>query len=816
MGFRPQADSTYGCDLPLPRRIWWPWDDPVDTVGFERRISVSKHEEGVLFVAASGTYQVWWDGRGLSTPPAHAPSWRIVHRLPVTLEPGEHVLRIEADPGPHGQPFLLAWLDWCDRAEPRAPGVHGTETAAAGLWRRIGTDGEWWMIANPRAGWAEEVGRAAQSSNGQPGWRPAWAFDGVWAEPWGMPCDVPDDFCRLTDGRQVMTREAVLHVAQVHQGLTSGGTSAKILPDGAMALRPAFPYPPAPFPIPDVRKQDLAYRSREAHSHILNHRLELFEARAPHVVFDLGEETFGRLRLRLRSGGPAIIAVTTGESLPEVHKHLGRVTDVFELRDDESFATGPTGFRYVKVMGLSAGGPGSDAGDATAILEPIEVQHIRYPVEPVGSFSCSDPVLNGIWQLSARTVHLCMQNEIWDGIKRDQLPWMGDLYTEALAVYHAFGDTRPARWSLGVLGELGPVPDRALTAQRYPGLQSMWKRPNTDINGIPSYTLRWVVGLADYLRYSGDRSLIVDLADELTATLEHVRSWVGEDGWWRHRDGWDYVDWAPLSQSERGVFGHLLACQVMGLGAELLEAIGRQGAACRETGRRMADTARREIWRDGRGDLGASHHVPAMLIRSGILRQDEAAAVFQQFLASDPPYRMTYWHRYADLEAAAITGQIAWGLDYIRRHWGPALKIGVTSLWEAFDPAWIGDDPHAVAMVAAEYARYGGYETSLCHGWSAGPAVWLHRAVLGVSPTATGFTTLRFAPALGSLSWAEGTIPSPHGPIRVRLDGSSRGGQATVLVPEDIKVERADNPRARWEVDVRPVHAGSARPDGHS
>ena len=37
-------------------------------------------------------------------------------------------------------------------------------------------------------------------------------------------------------------------------------------------------------------------------------------------------------------------------------------------------------------------------------------------------------------------------------------------------------------------------------------------------------------------------------------------------------------------------------------------------------------------------------------------------------------------------------------------------------------------------MIGGENARYGGYETSLCHGWSAGPAVWLHTAVLGVRP----------------------------------------------------------------------------------
>ena len=387
---------------------------------------------------------------------------------------------------------------------------------------------------------------------------------------------------------------------------------------------------PAPPVIGDIRKQDLAYRSREAHSHIINHWLELYENRAPHIVFDAGAETFARLRLRLRSGGPAIIAVTTGESVPELHRHLGRVSDVFELGNGETFATGPTGFRYVKVMTLSAGRDDSSTATPSVVLEPVEVQHIRYPVEPLGGFACNDPMLNEIWRLSARTVRLCMQNEIWDGIKRDQLPWMGDLYTEALAAYHAFGDTRLARWSLGVLGEIGPVPDRPLTSQRYPGLQSMWKRPGADINGIPSYTLWWLVGLSDYLRYSGDTSLIMDLANELEAALNHVAGWVGADGWWRHRAGWDYVDWAPLSAADRAVFCHLLACQVMGIGATLLETAGRDGSRHRQLQARMADTARREVWKGGEGDLGRSHHVPAMLIRCGILAADEATRVFPE------------------------------------------------------------------------------------------------------------------------------------------------------------------------------------------
>ncbi|RPJ51769.1 MAG: hypothetical protein EHM21_01890, partial [Chloroflexi bacterium] len=509
-----------------------------------------------------------------------------------------------------------------------------------------------------------------------------------------------------------------------------------------------------------------------------------------------GQETFGRLRVTVRSGRPAILAITTGESLNEVQRYARRVTDIIELRDGEGFTTSPDGFRYAKIMALSCH-PQAEA----VVLEPVEIQQICYPIRTRGSFICSDPLINEIWALSERTVHMCMQNEVWDGIKRDQLPWMGDLYTVALAIYHLFGDARLVRHTLEILAEIGPAPARPLAEQRYPGLVAIWKsgggsHPGADrvgamhgdINGIPSYTLWWVIGLYDYFLYTGDDSLILAVSSELEATLAHILDWVGEDGIWRFNGGWDFVDWAPVPRTEREIFCHMLACQALEAGARLLERIGRSPDALRETQSLMAAGARKAWWQKGKA-FGASHHVNAMAIRSGILSREEAAKLFKETLAPAPSYSMTYWHRYLDLEAALRVGQVRWGLDYIRKHWGISLQLGLTTLWEAFDPAWIGPDPHAVSMVGAEYARYGGYETSLCHGWAAGPAVWLHQAVLGVRPAAPGFTMVDFFPNLGGLDWARGEVPTPHGPVRVALHRFADGRVSSEIdVPPGVEL----------------------------
>jgi len=768
------TQSSSGMCLPLPKRLWWPWTESAERVGFDCVFAISTTTEATLVLSTSGTFRIWLDGRRLSFDVPGLPTWRTVCRIPTALVAGTHRLSIEVDAAGQEQAYLVGCLDWED---------------GDGLCR-LATDAAWMMSRNPAAGWAL---RALDDS-----WRQAWAFDGVWAEPWGMPCNAPDDWCRLTTGWQIMDEEQLTSSVCVHQGLVPKGGRAVCSEEGVLELQPVLPFAPAPPAIPQPRPRLEWYRTREAHSLVNNSWLDLFEHRAPHIVLDVGSETFARVQLQLRQGGPAVLALTTGESRNEVDRYDRRVTDVVKLENGETFSTSPTGFRYVKVTALSSdGGP--------VVLEPVAVQHIRYPAEARGRFHCSDGQLNAVWGASVRTAHLCMQNEIWDGVKRDQLPWMGDLYVEALVAYHLFGDARLARRSYSVLGQLGPAPSRPLAMQAYPGLQAIWRTAGGDINDIPTYTLWWLVGLADYVRYSGDLSLVRDLIPELVATLQHLAGRVEPDGFWRAHEGWDLVDWAPLSEEERFCFTHLLACQAMGLGIRLLADVGRQDPDLADAHARMLQAARR-VWLDRSIGFGLSHHTNAMAIRSGLLTREEAEAIFSEVLSKDAPVRMTYWHRYADLDAAMRVGDVTWGLDYIRHHWGPAVDAGYTTLWETFDAAWLEmPDPHAVTIVGSEHARYGGYETSLCHGWSAGPIPWLHQAVLGVRPAADGFASVVFSPNLGDLSWAEGVVPTPLGDIAVKLTCGEHTLQASIFLPRATDLIIPDQVRNEWELCIERV-----------
>lgn len=765
--------------LPLPRRIWWPWNQPASRVGFVRVFSVSQTTGSVLYLSASGPYQVWLDEIRLQEPESNSPAWRDMHRIPVQLIAGVHQLVICAEPGQHGipftmdpirassalweeiptigQPYLLACLDWSENGQNI----------------RIATDANWRMCHNPPAGWPEDPDNVELF--------PAWAFDGVWAEPWGMPCNTPEDFCRLNHGWQALHKANLTQVVDQSTGLSTLGGSVCIQENGTIRMKPVKPYPLDPPRFSTSRMGSVSYFAHAAQDQMINTWLDLFEARAPYVVFSSTGEAFARVKVTLLSGGPAIVAITTGESIGEIHRYARRRSHVFRLENGQSFVTAPVGLLYVKVMVLSTD---SDA----VVLAPVELQRIEYDQPVQGTFSCSDPQINAIWKASARTLALCMQNEIWDGIKRDQLPWMGDLYVEALAAYHLYGDASLARHTLAVLSEMGPGQPLPLSQQRYPGLRAAWQNSSGDINTIPTYTMWWVIGLADYFRYTGDRSLIEEVSEPLISVLRHIAAHLDENFIWNFQRGFDFVDWSPISPEERLCYTNLLAAQVLAAGANLLKGVKRSPESFDQLAQAMR-AAVHHRWDLANWRFASSHHLPALFINTGWLPKAGAKQLFAQTLFEDAPLNMTFWHRYLDLAAAGRVGETQWGLNYMRRHWGPALKAGTDTFWEVFDQAWLGADAHRLTIVSQEYADYGGYGTSLCHGWSAGPCAWLPQAVLGVVPHEPGFTSITFQPALADLDWAEGVIPTPHGSIEIELVRSKDDKcLSNICVPNGIKL----------------------------
>lgn len=166
------------------------------------------------------------------------------------------------------------------------------------------------------------------------------------------------------------------------------------------------------------------------------------------ITLDYGRELHGGLRLTLGSSSrpePSLVRIRFGESVQECMSDtrntkpcVGYSTDdhakrdiVVEIPRDGQMEIGNTGFRFVRIDLLRT-------GVTVAVKEAAAI--FRYRDLPyVGSFACSDSRLHSIWLTGAYTVQLCMQEFLWDGIKRDRLVWIGDMHPEVATINAVFG-----------------------------------------------------------------------------------------------------------------------------------------------------------------------------------------------------------------------------------------------------------------------------------------------------------------------------------------------------------------------------------------
>lgn len=121
----------------------------------------------------------------------------------------------------------------------------------------------------------------------------------------------------------------------------------------------------------------------------------------------------------------------------------------------------------------------------------------------------------------------------------------------------------------------------------------------------------------------------------------------------------------------------------------------------------------------------------------------------------------------SDLDARFAAGDTAGALQLLRGEWGP-MTTGPDggTMWEKLAP---------------DGTINGG--SSLAHAWSTGPTSALTSYVLGVTPASPGYATWQVAPQPGSLGWAEGAVPTPHGDITVKWASSPTGFAIAVQAP---------------------------------
>ena len=506
------------------------------------------------------------------------------------------------------------------------------------------------------------------------------------------------------------------------------------------------------------------------------------------IILDFGHEIHGGFKLVISSCAPLVtpqVRLRFGESVSETCSELNSSKSVAEtgsksevdlksntatndhaIRDMVltvpfygQMEVGNTGYRFVRIDLLTPGQT-INLKEATAILRYRDIPYL-------GTFRCSDQRLNDIWMTGAYTVHLNMQEYIWDGIKRDRLVWLGDMHPETSTIGNVFGDEESFYASMDLACQQYPLP--------------AW------INGMSAYSLWYLIIQYDWYMRFGHKEYLEKHRDYILGLVDLIDKCIDAQG--NDAMGAHFLDW-PSSTNSEGVDAgyHALLVWAMQDAQRMSILLGDEARAqkCRE----VEDRLRRKVVNPNGLKQAAS-----LMAIAGLM---DPAKACRDYVSVGGPKGFSTFYGYYMLEALAMDGRYEEAMDIISQYWGGMLDMGATTFWEDFDLEWTRNAgridafvPEGKKDIHGDFGAYcyPGFRHSFCHGWASGPTAWMSTHVLGVEILEAGCKRVRITPHLGRLHWAEGTFPTPYGQISIRHERRADGSvKSSIKAPKGVKV----------------------------
>ncbi|MET7745701.1 alpha-L-rhamnosidase C-terminal domain-containing protein [Streptomyces sp. NPDC005385] len=481
--------------------------------------------------------------------------------------------------------------------------------------------------------------------------------------------------------------------------------------------------------------------------------------------------------------------------------------------DGKVYADGLHGFRYLKItLDALAGDAPAAQPWGTVEIDSVSLDFTAYLGTPStyrGWFLCSDDDLNRYWYGASYTNELVTdtfrQDDVdprnaWspslegklvlhDGPKRDRDPYVGDLAVSARTLYLTHDDAAVA--ARNVLADLAEH-------QRADG----WIPPASISNyALPlfDYPLWWVTCSWDYVLYTGDRSYASRYYPNLLKVLDtwypSVTDSAGLLSKGLNNTG-GYGDYAFLDRTGRITYYNANYVQALNDAARLARWLGHETDAQRWDRRagEVKDAVNAHLWDEDAGAYldsatGAVRHAQdgnSIAITAGVADAARAASALAHLDATtqrpygnafmdndtifgDASQRVYAFTSYPEIVARFESGRAESAVDQIRRTYGwmDSHDPGITN-WEGIGPGG---------------SLYEGAYTSMAHGWSTGVLPALTHQLLGARPTSPGYATWEVRPEPAGISWAQGQLPTPQGPLQVSWEATHTTFELTVHVP---------------------------------
>jgi hypothetical protein len=425
----------------------------------------------------------------------------------------------------------------------------------------------------------------------------------------------------------------------------------------------------------------------------------------------------------------------------------------------------PLHWRAFRYVGLQI-----TVGATPLTLHAVQQRYTAYPYHVAAKFSSSDAALDKIWQVGLHTMQMCSHETFEDCPHYEQMQYAGDTMITSQLALLTTGDSRLSRQALYQF-DWSRLSD-GLTQARF---------PSRLLQVIPAWSVHWITNIRDYFLCTGDRATVQDLLPGVRAVLDWYRRHTDAAGLPAKMPYWNITDWCPWWP--RGVVPGSDTGPTCIISAQYIVALDETAGLCRQIGReREADELAAEAARlrtslharfwseaeglyfDRPGGPEISQYGNAWAVVCGAAGARERGILLRRFPHDEKlaPGSFFWWH--TGFRALAECG----GYDRM--------------------PEFLGPWHESVEAGLDTFVEENSYWRSLCHAWSAHPAIEFLTRVLGVTSTAPGFAAIAVEPRMCGLTHASGKVCTPRGPVAVAW--RREGGQffLEIEAPRDTPV----------------------------
>ena len=418
------------------------------------------------------------------------------------------------------------------------------------------------------------------------------------------------------------------------------------------------------------------------------------------IILDFGQETYGGLRIQSNTVTDYVrcfVRVRFGESLTECcadineknanNHHTIRDLTV-ELVHSGDLFFGNTGFRFVRLDFLTE-------NCRIGIKNIFASSNIYENENIIYEYKGNDVKIKNIFKVAKHTIDLCAQGDyIWDGIKRDGIVWIGDMYPEMIAMTTLYGRTKIIEDSLNFVINTTP--------------KGGW------VNGFPTYSLWYLIILADYATETGAIDFLRTQADAINGIINQMNECVLENGELNYPSY--FVDW-PTHKTEDEIPGvraiNIIACKKT---IDVLKLLGKDTAVVENILDRLM--LRPIIVKEKKQIIALKYFALGKISKQEKeMLMDGGIKGFSTFMS------------YFLFKTVAECVSPAIAVEMLKEYYGAMLDKGATSFWEDFDIDWtenscrIDEFPkEGQKDIHGDFGKfcYVGFRHSLCHAWSCG------------------------------------------------------------------------------------------------